>query len=468
MCKLTIFARMIRWKSFIGMVAVLMLLSCNNERGKWLKQRHSDFDGGEISVPASEMALPIRLPLSEIQTVLNHKIPHTLVRDKEIKGNLKVTILRSGAVNLSGAQQSLFWSVPLTVEVKHNLLGTLTSFQLMPKFSSALSLKDDYSMQPSTSLQSVVWMNKAIVKVLGMEIDLTPFIDDLIRDESSRITQLIDDQLANLDLQKILKKTWSKLSNPVRINRQVQPVYLTIDARELRLHGFRFINDELSIDLSVVGTLNTVFDSAAHARGEVPFPPLVIAKSEETTTALYLPIVVDYDRVNAKLKEHIFGLKFTVEGQNLRLDSVNITSVDSFLLITADISGDVNAEIEVLGRPYFSAASRELTVSGFDFNVTNTSTSILRAGDYFFHDEIIDEILAKLKIPIGAYIDTIPELIYSGIERGKSGQNIDIETTLDSIDFHQFRVRYNDIAMVLFATGKVGLSVEKLKVPAKK
>jgi len=458
---------MVRPRFILFFLSVLLLSSCG-ERGKWLKQRHSDFDGGEIAIPESEMSLPIRLPLSEIQTVLNQKIPNTLVQDKPIKGNLKVTIERAGSVALAGENQSLYWSVPLTVEVKHNLMGTVTKFKLMPKFVSALSLKDDYSMQPSTSLQNVVWMNKAVVKVLGLELDITPFVDDLIRDESSRITQLIDEQLTNLDLQKILKKTWSKLSNPIRINRQVQPVYLTIDARELRLHGFEFIDNDLAIDLSVVGTLNNVFDSAANARVDVPFPPLVIDKTGKGQTALYLPVVIDYNRVNAKLKEHIFGLQFTVEDQDLSLDSVNLTSVDSFLLITAIISGDVDMEIEVLGRPYFSASTRELSVEGFDFNVTNTSTSLLRAGDYFFHDEIIDEILSKLKIPIGAYIDTIPQLIYSGVERGRSGKNINIETELDSIDFHQFRVRYNDMAMVLFATGKVGLHIEKLKAPVKK
>ena len=155
---------MVRPRFILFFLSVLLLSSCG-ERGKWLKQRHSDFDGGEIAIPESEMSLPIRLPLSEIQTVLNQKIPNTLVQDKPIKGNLKVTIERAGSVALAGENQSLYWSVPLTVEVKHNLMGTVTKFKLMPKFVSALSLKDDYSMQPSTSLQNVVWMNKAVVKV---------------------------------------------------------------------------------------------------------------------------------------------------------------------------------------------------------------------------------------------------------------------------------------------------------------
>jgi hypothetical protein len=140
--------------------------------------------------------------------------------------------------------------------------------------------------------------------------------------------------------------------------------------------------------------------------------------------------------------------------------------VDSFLLISASISGDITADIEVLGRPYFNPQTRELSVDGFDFVVNNTSESLIEAGDYFFHDEIIEEVLTKLNIPVGSFIDSIPDLIYSGVERGKSGENIDLNAELDSISFDQFKVRYEDMRMVLYATGKMGVQVEKLKKKA--
>ena len=119
--------------------------------------------------------------------------------------------------------------------------------------------------------------------------------------------------------------------------------------------------------------------------------------------------------------------------------------------------------MEVLGRPQFSPSTRNLSVVGFDFQFKNISESLLEAGDYLFHDEIIEEVLTKLNIPIGSFIDSIPDLIYAGIERGKSGQNIDLNTEIDSLSFHQLLVRYDDIQLVLFATGNMGLRVEKLK-----
>ncbi|HAW19776.1 MAG TPA: hypothetical protein DCX14_06300 [Flavobacteriales bacterium] len=438
------------------------LVSCDNSGG-WIKDRNPDFDGGDIVVEESTITLPIHLPLSEIQSAVNSKIPSTLVSKKEIKAGLIITILRSGDLHFGGEKQSLHWSVPLTVEVSQKLLGHITSFRISPKLESALSLQDDYGIQSSTTLQSVQWMDRAIVKALGMEIDVSPIVDGLIHDESERITSLIDDQLSKLDLKKVLKKTWTKLSNPIRVNKKVQPVYILVDAHEITLTEFNFINNQLAVNLGVRGFINTVYDSASNARGDVEFPPLLLDKSSDIETELYLPVRISYDRINKILEEEVYGLEFTVEDRNIKIDSLKLTSVDSNLLILAKLSGDLSVNLEVLGRPYFSPETRSLTVNGFDFNVDNTNESLLKAGDYLFHDEIIEEVLKKLDVPIGSFIDSIPQLIYSGIEKGKTGQNINLNAELDSVAFDQFRVRYDDIRMVLFARGDVDLEVEHLK-----
>jgi hypothetical protein len=444
-------------------IPCLFLLSGCSEYNSWVDQRSSSFEGGEIQVPESEISVPIVLPLSEIQTVINSKIPSDLVKNKEIKAGLKLTITRGGRISLDGEDQRLDWSVPLTVDVCHSFVGSISTFKIKPVFSSELTPKDDYSLSSKTTLNKVVWVDPAVVKVLGSEIDLSNIVDDLIKDESGKITKLIDDQLSNLDLKKVLSKTWTKLSNPILVNRKIQPVYLLVNAREVILRDFSLSDHQLAIDLSVFGTISTVFDSASNVRSQLEYPPLVLGSDNEPQTKLYLPLRIDFNRINSLLEENVFGIEFTVEENNLRLDSIFLTSIDSFLLISARISGDVNAELEVLGRPQFSPSTRNLSVVGFDFQFKNISESLLEAGDYLFHDEIIEEVLTKLNIPIGSFIDSIPDLIYAGIERGKSGQNIDLNNEIDSLSFHQLLVRYDDIQLVLFATGNMGLRVEKLK-----
>jgi len=439
-----------------------LMVGCQ-EQESWLNQRDASFEGGDITVLPSELSVPIALPLSEIQEIINGKIPKKLVDNKGIKAGIKISVTRSGRLELDGRDHELFWSIPLEVNVSHDLVGTISTFKIKPLLASLLEPKTDYSLSSKTELRKVKWMDRAIVKILGNELDLSGVVDDIINDEADGITALIDDQLSQLDLKKVLLKTWTKLSNPIRINRKVQPVYILVNTREVILRNFSLSDHQLAIELSVLGTLSTVFDSSNYTNSDITFPPLSIDESREARTELYLPIVVEYEMVNRLLKEHVFGIEFTVEDQKIKLNSIQLTSVDSFLLISASISGDLTADIEVLGRPYYSPKTRELSVDGFDFVVNNTSESLLEAGDYFFHDEIIEEVLTRLNVPVGSFIDSIPDLIYSGVERGKSGDHIDLNAELDSISFDQFKVRYEDMRMVLYATGNMGVQVEKLK-----
>ena len=247
-------------------ISGLLLLSSCKEYDSWTHKRDSSFDGGVISIPESEISVPIKLPLSEIQSVINTKIPLILVQNRKIKAGIKLSISRSGTISLDGEDQRLDWSVPLLVDVSHPFVGNIASFKITPVFASELEPKTDYTLKSETTLKKVEWIDPAIIKILGSEIDLSGIVDELILDESDKITKLIDDQLSKLDLKKVLSKTWSKISNPIRVNRKVQPIYLLVDARKVILRNFNLNDHQLAIDLSVFGTMSTVFDSASNVQ----------------------------------------------------------------------------------------------------------------------------------------------------------------------------------------------------------
>ncbi|GAB5538025.1 MAG: DUF4403 family protein [Salibacteraceae bacterium] len=443
----------------------MIFLSCGTDKTDWIDKRNENFDGGSIDIQPSQLSLPVNIPLDQIEQTLNKKIPTTLVKNRELKAGVLLTIERNGALVLAGSGYTMEWSVPLKIMVGHKIIGgTITEFEIHPIFLSLLTINEDYSIGPKTQLIEVNWVNDAAINVLGMEIDITEQIDNLLDKETDKITRLIDRELQKINLQKILKKTWLKLSNPIRVNRKIQPVYLMVDATKLQLRNYQFSKDQLAIQLGVFGMLNTVFDSASHAHTGIAFPPFEIQSTGSSVSTLYVPLVLSYDRINSLLKQNRESYEFVVEGQQLMLDSVNLTSVDSFLLITAAISGDVNAVLQVLGRPAYDPQTKVLTVKGFDFNMVKSDESLLSVGDFFFHEEIIDEVLTKLTIPLGSLIDTIPNLIYAGVEKGKSGDKLNLETAIDSIAVDQLKIRYNDISLVLYVRGSMDVTVEKIKL----
>lgn len=444
-------------------ISMLLLNGCSEELPSWKELRNPNYERAEISVPESQLSLPIRLPLEQLQVALSKKLPIRLMKNKSITGGLTVTMVRNGEIELEGRGENLLWSVPLKIHIGHPIAsGPLSTFDVKPAFSSQLEISEDYHLKGKTELVDITWISRAEVKVFGSKIDLTESLDELIREQETVITSGIDKELSQVNIQTVLERTWRKLNNPIRVNRKVQPVYLLVEPTKLQLRDLSFREKVLALDLGVYGNLQTVYDSASNAREEAPYPPLQINDGNVPVNELYLPLVISYERINELLQERLFGLDFQVEGQSLVLDSVEVSSVDSLMLIVATVSGDVEMTVEMMGRPNYMAGSNMLTVKGFDFQVRETSTSLLDWGDYFFHEEVVSELMTKMNLPIGSYVDTIPSLIYRGIERGRSGDNINLSTRIDSIALDQLHIGYDDIALVIFAKGSVVLEVEKI------
>lgn len=446
------------------LLLILMISACSEETESWKNQRKPDYQGELISVPESQLRLPIRIPLDEVQEALNRRIPNHLVKQKRIKAGLVIDIHRGGAVLLSGESHQLNWSLPLAISITHTLVkGELSSFKLKPEFSSELQVNDNYGLSSETKLTKLEWLTPATIRVLGEDIDLSKAIENLIRDEEQKITTLIDQELGKLDFRQILGRTWNKLTNPIRINRKLQPIYMMVEPSELKLISYDFLNNSLAVSLGVKGQLETVYDSVANIRENAPYPTLIQEGESEFDSQIYLPLIADYVLINNHLKNEVWGTEFTVEDQLIRIDSVAVTNVDSLLLITTKVSGDVPLEVEFLGRPKYIAYEKTLTVSDFDYQVLRSEFSLLHFGDYFFHEEIIDALKDRLNLKIGSLVDTIPHLIYRGVERGKSGDKINLHTAVDTISLHQLCINPNDISLVLFAKGEAMVEVEKIK-----
>ncbi|GEM_PF-762865 len=442
---------------------VIALSACQTEVESWRSGADADYERTPLEVPVSSLSIPIELPLAQLQKALHERLALDLVKNKQLKAGLSVSLVRNGIITLSGAGEELQWSVPLEISVRHSFFkGDLSRFKVVPSFTSQIDVQEDYTLQSATALTDIDWVSPAEIRVLGNTIDLTEQVDELIREQESIITELIDQELSKVSLKKLLGKTWSKLSKPIAVNKHVLPVFITVEPSELHLRKWGFSASALSLELGVFGHLNTVFDTSNRIQEEPQFPPLTVGNDSAQRNAIYLPMRVSYDFLNKVMREHVYNTPFEVEGRAFTLDTVSIAGVDSLLLITAVISGDMALKVEVLGFPHYIPETRTLSVSDFNYQVLRTDQSLLDLGDYFFHDEIIEEAVTYLNVPIGSLVDSIPQLISQGVERGKSGQNINLNAQLDTISIDQLSIGPNDMGLVIYARGEAALEVEKI------
>jgi len=418
----------------------------------------------EYSVESSRLNLPIQIPLNELQKAINANVPTPLISNKPLKGRFVMNAKRNGNVRMRGKNKTIIWNVPIEIEVVNDKNGHVVSkFEVVPSFESLIKIEKDYTLSAKSKLVDLTFSDEATINMLGVKIGVTKLISKQIKKHASSITEKLDDEINKVSIEKLLEKTWTKLRSPIRVNKKLVNIYLLGEPESIVFHEYHFENNNMMLDFTLIAVLNTIYDSASYVPMEFDYPPLSIAPKKEDGFDLHLAFPITYRLIDSLANLMLTGKEFDVEGEKIYIDSIHVSARDSVLLIYAKMMGDWAAEMNAVGVPAFDAQTKMVFVNGFDFSFSEESSSLFHATDYLFHEEIQNEVLAKLRFNVGPLIDSLPEMLYGAIEKGKSGDNINLTTHIDSAVVSDVLIGQDKLVILLDGKGDASLEIEKLK-----
>jgi hypothetical protein len=454
-----------RWKISIFICSSLFFLSscANDDNGN--KRTGTLPDEVDYEMQVSRLNLPIQIPLSELQSAINRKLPKEIISGFNIKGNYKLNATRKGNIKMVGDAKNLLWSLPILIEiVKEKNDKVISTLEILPTFKSEIGIEKDYTLSAKSSLIELTFTDSASLKLLGIQFDITKIVANQIEKNTSALTEKIDAEINKISIEKLLYKTWSKLRSPIRVNKQLFKVYILGTTTSAIFHDYYFKNDNIYLDLTLNAVLETVFDSASFVPDNFEYPPLSIKTRQDKGFELNIGLPIAYRLIDSLSNRLLTNKPFEVEGEKLLIDSIHVSALDSFLVIYAKIKGDWDAEMEVYGRPSYNSETKTIFIKGFDFFIKDETSSIFQATDYLFHEEIKQEVLNLLELNVGALIDSLPQLIYGAIEKGKSGDNINLTTKISSANVSEVIIGAHQLVVLLHGKGEAKLEVERIKI----
>ncbi|WP_313214973.1 DUF4403 family protein, partial [Soonwooa sp.] len=122
----------------------------------------------------SNISIPIQLPISEIENLINKSVIGTIYEDKSFTDNnndqFKVKVNKLSDIKLKALTNNrLMISVPLQIwaEKGYGTMGVYlykdTSFNLVMNFVSSISTNPDWSLITSTQSAGFVWKEKPVL-----------------------------------------------------------------------------------------------------------------------------------------------------------------------------------------------------------------------------------------------------------------------------------------------------------------
>jgi hypothetical protein len=221
------------------------------------------------------------------------------------------------------------------------------------------------------------------------------------------------------------------------------------------------------LEVELEATIQTMLEGEDITPSNTTLPAYKPKTSAADSLKIFVLATLPFDKANAILKKELKGKTIAAQGYSATVKDISAYGTDDGLALKMQVKGDVAGNIYLRGTPYYDTTKAVFSVKDFRFDV-DSENALINTADWMLHDNALGFIQEKLTIDVQPLIDQLPELIENGIEKGKSGEKINV--FVDRLDLipQQLVITKENIQVILKGTGKASIGLERKVFAGKK
>jgi len=427
----------------------------------------------------SVLNLPVEIPISELENQINAQIKGLIYEDNSYEDdnndNLKAKVWKLSPIKMVALDSSFLFEVPLKIWVSAGYsvspLGIKmsgyrdTEFSIRIRLISKIVLSSDWKVKSETYVDSYDWISEPNVKVAGINIPIKSMASRLLNRNFDKITQAIDEQVAdNIELKKSVEVAWKLAHEPVLLAKEFD-TWLVIKPTGITMTPLLAKNGVLKSVIGINGYTQTVTSANKPSSPAIPnLPDLKIVNKVPDNFKVSLISLVSYEEAGRLAAAKFKGEKFSfLNGQyNVEVTTVEMYGQNDKLIIKAGLKGSINGNIFLKGVPYYDPVSQQLSLKGLDYDL-DTRNSIIKTANWLLQGQFSRMMEKRMVFPVGGQISDAKKTIQKALANFKIIDGVLIKGTLTDIVPDKVYLTPQHIYSVVFAEGKVNLRVDGLR-----
>lgn len=401
-------------------------------------------DSLTVDLPESSFNIPISFSLAQLEDLVNHKISGKFLETNinplgSEKDEAKLTFTKTKPITIRTVKDRLLCKVTLQAEgeLLKSRYGTFITNQVKTlrtevviELETPVNFNKDWSLQTKFELKSVKWVKEPVLQVSPIKINLRDKLDDWLNDNSTKLTDLLNNELSNaVTLKPAISKIWLDLQKPIIIHKKVPAAWIKFTCDSV---GGKILleKEQVKCYANVRAKMMMLTDTNQLPQ-PTPLPAYKPRKTINEESDVYLYAFTSFDEINEQLNSLFVGKSITAKGYTIVIDSIQAYASTSGLSVKVKTGKDVEGTVVASGKLEFDTKTRQIALRNFDYAMTSNST-LLNAGDQFLHSVLQDSIASKLVLGLDTLIERVPQLVESAIAKGKPGNAINL--TMDNIE----------------------------------
>ena len=361
----------------------------------------------------SNITLPVSLPVSEINNLINQSVKGVLYEDQSYTDNnndqFKVRVEKQGNIAIKALSNNrLMISVPLKVwaEKGYGTLGYYmyqdTNFNLIMNFITSLAATPDWKLNTKTTTAGFVWTQKPILDYGKVKIPIASFIESVLKEQQNKFTTVIDQQIkSQFNLQPQLVMAWNQFSKPINVSQEYN-TWLKISPQNTYMTPLQVFQDKIKTTVGIDLFSETFVGKMPLPTKDVTSIPNFVVKPDlQNIFNLQTTANISFDEATKIARQQFLNKEFPLnsEKNKVKVDDIKVYGEKENIVIEVKTQGGVTGTAFIKGKPAYDVQSHKIVLTETDFNL-KTKNFFQKALTVLFEGKIRKMIEKDYGIPL--------------------------------------------------------------------
>ena len=361
----------------------------------------------------SNITLPVSLPVSEINNLINQSVKGVLYEDQSYTDNnndqFKVRVEKQGNIAIKALSNNrLMISVPLKIwaEKGYGTLGYYmyqdTNFNLIMNFITSLAATPDWKLNTKTTTAGFVWTQKPVLDYGKVKIPIASFIESVLKEQQDRFTTIIDQQIkSQFNLQPQLVMAWNQFSKPINVSQEYN-TWLKISPQNIFMTPLQVFQDKIKTTVGIDLFSETFVGKMPLPTKDVNLVPNFVVKPNlPNIFNLQTTANISFDEATKIARQQFLNKEFPLnsEKNKVKVDDIKVYGEKENIVIEVKTQGGVTGTAFIKGKPAYDVQSHKIVLTQTDFNL-KTKNFFQKALTVLFEGKIRKMIENDYGIPL--------------------------------------------------------------------
>nr|WP_255749806.1 DUF4403 family protein [Pontibacter liquoris] len=434
----------------------------------------------------SAVTVPVSISITAIEQRLNQEVNGVLYKDDKLEGdNVAVTVTKQGLLRVRAEKDKIYFSVPLHIYAKGRwkwdpckLCPAIdktedTSFDMVIKTTSKVSLTEDYKLNTVTSGDFEWGETKPTLQLGPLSIGLARFVEPAMRQQMATLTKQLDKELQrHLDMRKYVSQAWLLMQEPVKLDNNMN-AWLTIVPKEVRIAPLQATDGMLRTRLGITSYMAVTTNGKPAVQLNKNLPKLIVDNRLSDAIQIGLTAGIPYEHASKLLQQQVAGQTYTFDGgkSQLKVNNASLLPGGEQLVLMLDVNGKTKAglftkkivgKVYLRGTPYYDAATATIRVRDVDYDL-DTKDKLLNTASWLAKNKFKDMIQQQVNFPVQSQLNDARQLLQVALDKqGRINESLLLQGKIQDIAPDAIYLTPEGIKVVVNATGNLTATIDKL------